>query len=168
MIHVCSLADFLPEAERLRPDRVISLVDPETPVPPAPGVDRANHLTLEFHDIASPLAGYVPPGAGHIERLVGFGADCDGGTRTLIHCHAGVSRSTAAAFILMCQHNPGREEEAALIVRQRGPHARPNRRMVELADAHLGRRGALVAALEAMPPAPLLVFPRPMSLPARL
>ena len=168
MIYVCSLTALPVETERVRPVHVISLIDPDCELRPPAGVDPANHLTLRFHDITAPLPGHVAPRAEHIERLLAFGVEWGGDARTLIHCHAGVSRSPAAAFILMCQHNAGREEEAALVLRRQGPHVLPNRWMVELADALLDRRSRLIDALRAMPPAAPTLFPEPISLPSKL
>ncbi len=167
MITVCSLAALAIEAERVRPAHVISLVDPGQPVSRPAGVAPSDHLVLEFHDITAPLPGHVAPRDEDIERLIAFGEAWGGTSPTLIHCHAGISRSPAAAFILMCQANAGREDEAALALRRHGPHALPNRRMVELGDILLGRGGRLVAALRAMPPA-TFSLPGPISLPARL
>ena len=86
----------------------------------------------------------------------------------LVHCHAGVSRSPAAAFILMCQRNDGREQEAATVLRKQARHAWPNRLMVEIADALLARNGRLVTALRSMPPAPEFYPTELVQLPARL
>ncbi len=168
MIHVCSLAALALETERVRPAHVISLVDPDFEFSAPPAVNPARHLTLRFHDIALPLPGYVAPRAKDIARLLAFGAARDGDTPTLIHCHAGISRSPAAAFIIMCQHNVGREEDAAQLLRRHGRHVRPNRRMVELADGLLGRGGRLSQALRAMPPPSLTLYPQPIALPAKL
>src|SRR6478735_7680336 len=67
----------------------------------------------------------------------------------LVHCHAGISRSQAAAAILMCQHAPGREEEAFLRLLELRKHGWPNTRMVEFADQLLKRDGALLRGLQA-------------------
>jgi len=68
--------------------------------------------------------------------------------RVLIHCEAGVSRSTAAALIMYAYWlGPGREHEAMARVLAQRPIAIPNRRMVELADRLLDREGRLLAVL---------------------
>jgi predicted protein tyrosine phosphatase len=70
------------------------------------------------------------------------------GGRVLIHCEAGVSRSTATALIMYgCWLGPGREREAMARVLAQRPVAVPNRRMVEIADRLLERGGRLVEAL---------------------
>ena len=67
----------------------------------------------------------------------------------LIHCYAGISRSTATAYITACLHNPGvDEQEIALALRAASPSAWPNRRFVALADAELGRGGRMSRAVE--------------------
>jgi predicted protein tyrosine phosphatase len=69
----------------------------------------------------------------------------------LIHCYAGVSRSTASAFIAACKLSPHREEaEIARVLRQASPTATPNLRFVALADERLGRGGRMVSAIEAI------------------
>ncbi|MBV9492904.1 MAG: dual specificity protein phosphatase family protein [Acidobacteria bacterium] len=74
-----------------------------------------------------------------------------GSGRVLIHCMAGVSRSTAAAYIIHAiLLGPGREEEAMARVVEQRPIARPNWRMVNLADQLLGRNGAMVSVVNAI------------------
>ncbi len=69
----------------------------------------------------------------------------------LIHCWAGISRSTASAFALACERSPDADERAiAQAMRAAAPHASPNRRIVALADDMLDRRGRMVDAVAAM------------------
>ena len=68
--------------------------------------------------------------------------------KVLIHCEAGVSRSTAAALIMYaCWLGPGREWDAMELVLSQRPIAIPNRRMVSLADKLLDRGGRLMEVL---------------------
>jgi predicted protein tyrosine phosphatase len=80
-------------------------------------------------------------------------------THLLIHCHAGVSRSTAAAAILMAQHNAGREADAFMALLDLRAQAWPNTRMVQIADRLMGRNGALIEGLVAYRRALLNVRP---------
>jgi predicted protein tyrosine phosphatase len=69
----------------------------------------------------------------------------------VVHCYAGISRSTAGAFITACALNPHRDEAGiAWSMRRASPIAMPNRRLVALADRLLGRNGRMVAAVEAI------------------
>jgi predicted protein tyrosine phosphatase len=73
-----------------------------------------------------------------------------GDKRLLVHCHAGVSRSTAATTLLLAQASPdlGADEIMGEIARTR-EKAWPNLRMIEIGDAMLGRDGALIRAVRA-------------------
>ena len=65
----------------------------------------------------------------------------------LIHCEAGISRSTATALIIYaCWLGRGREDEAMERVVAQRPYAMPNRRMVSIADNLLELDGRLLQA----------------------
>jgi len=84
-----------------------------------------------------------------------------------VHCWAGISRSTAAAYTALCAINP--EASEALIatrLREASPTAYPNRLMIRLADAALGRRGRMVAAIEGIGRGVVAGEAAPFSLPA--
>jgi predicted protein tyrosine phosphatase len=69
----------------------------------------------------------------------------------VVHCWAGISRSTASAFAIACARNPQADELGiALAMRRASPSAFPNRRIVALADDILDRRGRMLEAVEAM------------------
>jgi predicted protein tyrosine phosphatase len=86
-----------------------------------------------------------------VEQIFEFARGWDAGTPMVVHCWAGISRSTATAFAIACERNPRADEmEIALAMRRASSAALPNRRIVALADEILGRRGRMVHAVEAM------------------
>ena len=73
--------------------------------------------------------------------------------RVLVHCWAGISRSSAAAIIMQMAFLGGGHETTVVesVIAQR-PGARPNRRMIGIADRLLHLEGRLIAAVaEAVP-----------------
>ncbi|HEX3538355.1 MAG TPA: protein-tyrosine-phosphatase [Stellaceae bacterium] len=133
---------------------ILSIHDPDLADPPEfAGFPRHRRLSLRFHDIIEPQPQQVAPSAEDVERLLEFGAELGGAPNDhlLIHCHAGVSRSTAAAALILAQAAPERpaREVFAAIVRMR-PRAWPNLRMLEFGDEILGRGGEIVAAVPAV------------------
>ncbi len=149
-IHVSNLADLEARLHAVRPSHLVSMLAddafPETPE----WIADADHLRLRFHDIAEPLPDHVAPGGHHLHSLIDFARGWPGEAPIVVHCFAGVSRSTAAALTVLALHNPGREAEAAALLRARAPHAYPNRLMIRLVDEILALDGRLVAAVEAM------------------
>ena len=129
---------------------VLGLLGPESAHPEL-GLSERNHLRLIFHDITGPMDGMLPPMRLHVERITDFVENWDRTGKLLIHCWAGISRSTASAFTAMCLLNPRLDEhELARELRSHSPVATPNRRMIELADQILCRNGRMVAAVEAI------------------
>ncbi len=133
---------------RHKPVRVISLLDPHFTFPDL-GPDYAGkHLKLRFHDVHVAGDDEIAPSAAHVDRLIAFVKDLGPDEDLLIHCRAGISRSTAAAFIAACLLNPDvPERDLALALRRASPLARPNQVMVALADAALGRDGRMSHAI---------------------
>jgi predicted protein tyrosine phosphatase len=133
---------------------IVSILDPEWPDPPT-FAKFAPHwrLDLRFHDVIEPSPGRLAPSRGDVARLLGFGRELNDrtGSHLLVHCHAGVSRSTAAAALIMVQMHPGRPARVALdtVARMR-PRAWPNLRMLEFGDTLLGCNGEIVAAASAV------------------
>jgi len=132
---------------------VLSILDPGWPEPEAFGAfDPHRRLELRFHDVIETEPGCVAPESLDVEQLLSFGRDLTEGkgTHLLVHCHAGVSRSTAAATLIVAQARPDRPAEEALqTVLSRRPRAWPNLRILELGDALLERRGEIVGAARA-------------------
>src|ERR1700761_3474791 len=149
-----SLADAL---ETHAPSHLVSLLSPEHMIETPVGFPPARHLKLGINDIVDPAAGPVPPGRPHVEALLEFSRGWDAKKPLLIHCWAGISRSMASAFTILCDRlGPDREIEIARAMRKRAPHAQPNRLLVRHADDALGRGGKMLAALNSMGP-PLVV-----------
>jgi predicted protein tyrosine phosphatase len=110
-----------------------------------------NHLWLQLHDISEPVDGYVTPDSGHVERLIAFVRSWRQDAPMVVHCYAGISRSTAAAFVAVCALNPaGGEKAIAQALRRASPTATPNSRIVALADTLLDRQGRMVAAISSI------------------
>jgi predicted protein tyrosine phosphatase len=147
-LHVCSLSKLDTVASAIRPNRVVSLVRLDPMVATPDGIAPEHHLRLSFHDITTPQAGMVPPTEKHVIELLAFARDWDRRAPMLIHCFAGISRSTAAAFIVACALQPATEEERiADALRAASSSATPNARLVAIADSALGRYGRMVAAV---------------------
>ena len=131
---------------------VLSILDPLWPVPPAFGTfGEHERLELRFHDVIEENAGMISPAPEHIAHLLAFGRDLilepPPSGHLLVHCHAGVSRSTASMALILAEALPDRPGAEIFdeVLRIR-PKAWPNLRIVEIGDAMLGRRGELVAA----------------------
>jgi predicted protein tyrosine phosphatase len=150
-ILVTPLSAVADAVKRHRPSHIVTLFGPETAVPTPDGIIVDRHLKLTLHDIDEPQADMIVPCQDHVEKLLSFAGGWDPRDPMLIHCWAGISRSTAAAYTILCSRNePGSEDEIARAMRHRAPHARPNRLIVRHADMLLGRDGRMVAAVEAM------------------
>lgn len=129
---------------------VLSILDPGWPEPePLSTFDVNRRLRLRFHDVIETHPGWIAPERWDIEVLLAFARDLVASPQAhlLIHCHAGVSRSTAAATLILAQRRPDRPADEALreVVRLR-PQAWPNLRIIELGDEILGRGGEIVEA----------------------
>ena len=146
---VCPLSQVESARALHRPSHLVSLLSPSSlgeAWPAIPPCDTG--LRLAFHDIAEPQPDRMAPDAAAVAELLAFARGWDGGRPMLVHCWAGVSRSTAAAFIIACQHAPDRaERDIAQALRAAAPYATPNPLLVSLADAALGRGGRMSAAI---------------------
>lgn len=135
---------------RGQPSHLISLASPGHV--DAPFTNPPPHrLDLLFNDIAEPREGLCPPSVGDVVALLAFAERWDGARPLLIHCWAGVSRSTAAAYAVACAKSaPGREQDWAERLRLAAPSATPNPLIVALADRMLDRGGAMSRAVVAI------------------
>jgi predicted protein tyrosine phosphatase len=148
-IHVCPLSKLAETVRATGARSLVTLIDKGTSVSRPSGIAAGQHLVVVLSDIVVELEGHTLPAKSHVEELLAFVRRWDQTGPLLIHCWAGVSRSTAAAFIAACALRPHRNEaEIAQAVRANSPTATPNPRLVAIADALLGRSGRMVDAIE--------------------
>jgi predicted protein tyrosine phosphatase len=129
---------------------VLSILDPGFPDPDAFGAfGEHERLDLRFHDITEERPAMRLAQGEDVAALLDFGRDLAAArdAHLLVHCHMGISRSTAAMALILAQARPDRPAlEALAEVRRIRPRIWPNLRVIELGDAQLGRGGALVEA----------------------
>jgi predicted protein tyrosine phosphatase len=153
MIHVCSLARLYNTVAETHASHMVTLLRLIDRVERPATIAKANHLVLGMDDIAAPMDGRIPPAEEHVSDLIRFVQSWDRRAPLVIHCYAGISRSTAGAFISACALNPGRDEMAiARAIRTSSATAMPNVMLVSHADRILGRGGRMVAAVKALGP----------------
>ena len=154
LLTICGLEELGHHSSR-GVTHVLSILDPDWADPADFGTYDPHHrTTLRFHDVIEPGPGLIIPQTEHVEAILDFGrsltTDSDGQGRAhlLVHCHMGISRSTAAMAILMAQSSPEESEERIFsqLVELR-PQAWPNSLMVAFADDRLNRQGRLLNAL---------------------
>lgn len=160
-VTICGIPE-LPQHCSIGVSHVLSIIDTHEPRPPAlDSYSKIDHELIRFDDVVAEYPGFDACTPAHIEKVLAFGhrlhASQDG--HVLVHCHAGISRSTAAAAILMAQNAPGHEEEAFLKLLGLRKHGWPNTRMVEFADRLLARDGAMLRGLVAYRRALLQIKP---------
>ena len=162
MLHVCSLA-ALPETVKVtRASHVLTVMANVEQVQRPASVLAANHLKISMDDITEHMDGFVAPSEDHVERVLAFVRSWDRAAPLVVHCYAGISRSTASAFAAACMLNPHKDEVAiARQIRAASPIAQPNRLIVGLADRVLGRDGRMLRALDEMGPGSMMVEGRP-------
>ncbi|MDO8605512.1 MAG: protein-tyrosine-phosphatase [Phaeospirillum sp.] len=148
---ICGI-DELPSHADAGVSHVLTILDPGWPDPEHFARFRPHRRTIwRFHDIVNPADGQSHPTEADIRTILDYGEALRAETvdHLLIHCHMGISRSTATAVILMAQAGSGREAEIFTHLRAIRPFSWPNSRMIGMADAMLGLGGVLVGAMRA-------------------
>jgi predicted protein tyrosine phosphatase len=153
MIHVCSLARLHATVDETGARHLVTLLRLTDRVERPRHIAPENHLVLAVDDITAPVEGYTAPAEDHVQRLIDFVGKWDRTAPMVVHCYAGISRSTAGAFVAACALNPERDElEIAWEVRRASRTAQPNARIVTIADCLLKRDGRMVRAIETIGP----------------
>jgi predicted protein tyrosine phosphatase len=158
MLHVCSLAHLPGTVQATGASHVITVMADVSKVQRPPSIRECNHLVISMDDITEIAEGFTAPALEHVERVLDFGRNWDRTAPMVIHCYAGISRSTASAFAVACALNPSRSElDIAQQIRTASAFAHPNRLIVTHADRLLSRDGRMLRALDEMGPGNLTV-----------
>ena len=153
MIHVCSLARLHATVDETKARHIVTLLRFTDKVARPSHIAAENHLILSVDDIAAHQDGMTVPAQEHVERLICFATAWDRNAPMVVHCYAGISRSTAAAFVAACALNPNRDEQQiARAIRDASRTAKPNAAIVSIADTLLKRDGRMVRAIESLGP----------------
>jgi predicted protein tyrosine phosphatase len=151
MIHVCSLSRLNTTLDETGARHIVTLLRLVDRVQRPNHIEPENHLVLAVDDITMPMDGYTMPANDHVLRLIKFVTAWDRKTPMVMHCFAGISRSTAAAYVAACALNPGRDEmQIAWDIRRSSRTAQPNSRIVSIADRLLQRDGRMIRAVDAI------------------
>jgi predicted protein tyrosine phosphatase len=165
-VYVCPLSRIAATVESSGASHLVSLINDGALVVRPQSIPEANHLFLGINDITEPQDGMVLPGEEHVRQLIAFAESWERRQPMVVHCYAGISRSTAAAFITVCVTQPRRgEAEIAQRLRRASRFATPNALLVAIADDILGRNGRMVDAITAIGRGEMAIESVPFALP---
>jgi predicted protein tyrosine phosphatase len=164
---ICRACDLSGLSAEIWPNRILSIAEPGIRNITPEGIPSDRHHHLNFDDIVEAIPGYLEPSERHVGEIIELAAGLADTDRILVHCQAGISRSSAAALIILSVRNPGHEKAIAGQLRAEGPWFVPNRLMVEIADRLIGRGPRLSAALVSMGSPSVLLNAKPVRLPLR-
>lgn len=180
---VCSLAAVPAVVSATAAKGLVSVLDPEL-IPETPNtIAPDRHFKLAIDDIEAPHPGLKHAELRHVDALCQFARNWsasferhgqnalprDKAGSIVIHCYAGVSRSSAAAYVMLCALNPEVSElTIANYMRSRSKTASPNRLIVSLGDQVLGRNGRMNKAIRSISGHGSFEAARPYALHARL
>lgn len=153
---ICGVHDLPDVLARFSPSHVISITDPDDEPLDFPA--QISVLRLAFYDLHT-MSGLVAktltardrgdyPCVDHAEAILGFGRQLPAAARVLIHCHAGVSRSTAAGFLLVAARMSNNEQTAFDLIKAIRPVAQPNRLLVVHGDRLLGAEKRMIRCVD--------------------
>lgn len=148
MIYVTPLSHLEDTLDKSGASHLVSLASPGKEPPRPKGIAEAAWLSLSMNDISEERDGLVAPSRFHVETVVDFARNWDRRSPLAVSCYAGISRSTAIAYLLTCSFLPNRNEfDLARLLRDLSPSATPNPRIIALGDDLAGRDGRMVAAV---------------------
>ncbi len=160
-IHVCALSKLHENIAQTGASHLISLIGHKIDMERPMCIELHNYLRVKVSDIVPDSDGsqtlehqrdgHILPEHTHVHDIINFVQKWDRQSPLLIHCYAGVSRSTAAAYISMMVLRPDLDEmKLARELRILSPTATPNPHIVALADNIMGRKGRMIAAIQSI------------------
>ena len=154
-IIICGLADIENAVETYKPDMMLTIINknfsPETPQ----GLNPSRHLKMLIDDISEPRDGFRLPEKEDVQKLLDFTSDWDQSKPIIIHCHMGISRSTATSLGLICKLDPDNLDLHVEKLMKIAPHASPNQLMTKYVDEILGLENKLLKTLDFFDPEPI-------------
>ena len=151
MIHVCPLSKLHETVINTGARHIVTLLRTPDRMQRPRHIPAGNHLVLMMDDISEAKDGFTVPSEEHIKQLLAFVQNWDRRAPLVMHCLAGISRSTAGAFVAACALNPTRDEAAiAAAIREASPTAMPNAMLIKHGDNILGRNGRMIEAIKGL------------------
>jgi predicted protein tyrosine phosphatase len=151
VIYVCPLSRVDETVSKTGAGWLLSLLAEGTAMTRPAAIPANRHLYLSMHDIIEIQEGLTPPGESHVRAVLDFARTWDRSKPLVVHCFAGISRSTASAYIIAAALAPHRDEaELAGTLRRLSPSATPNARLIALADQMLGRNNRMIEAIRSI------------------
>ena len=154
-IIICGLADIQNCVDQYNPDKMLTIINknfsPETPQ----GMDKSRHIKMLIDDISEPRDGFILPEKHHAQELLDFTNDWDISKPLLVHCHMGISRSTATSLGVAAKYDPENIETIIEKLKEIAPHASPNKIMTQYYDEILGLNSRLFSSLAFFDPEPI-------------
>jgi predicted protein tyrosine phosphatase len=148
---VCSLARLPEVISSVNPSHLLTVMSGDAEIARPETILESHHKKLFFNDITQQADGLIIPAAHHVEDMIAFFQNWDRQAPMVIHCWAGVSRSTASAYVGLCSLMPDKNEQGlALMLRKASPTATPNAKLIEIADMVLGRNGRMIDSVKAI------------------
>ena len=154
-IIICGLADIQNCVDKYNPDKMLTIINknfsPDTPQ----GMDKSRHIKMLIDDISEPRDGFILPEKHHAQALLDFTNDWDTSKPLLVHCHMGISRSTATSLGVAAKFDPENIELIIEKLKEIAPHASPNKIMTQYYDEILGLNNRLYSSLAFFDPEPI-------------
>ena len=154
-IIICGLADIQNCVDKYNPDKMLTIINknfsPETPQ----GMDKSRHIKMLIDDISEPRDGFILPEKHHAQELLDFTNDWDISKPLLVHCHMGISRSTATSLGVAAKYDPENIETIIEKLKEIAPHASPNKILTQYYDEILGLNSRLFSSLAFFDPEPI-------------